>query len=274
MRNRAAMLGVAVALGLGLAGAPALAQTTPDNKDALKCQTGQSKTTAKFVGAKAKCAMKCLATQRKAAVPDYTGCQPPGYTDPATNACINDPVKGAEAKALAGIGKGCVKDCPDCYADDAPSNCPNGAGFVANAETQVDAVGPLAFCLEAAGITPTKEQAKCEDTVAKSLVKYVGSFGKAVSKCITSEFNGKIPAGSCTFSGTTVTDAKTQAALDKAQAKAIASIDKLCVTIPGNPPCYGPTLDSGQEWTDLVEGLLAGNSPATFCGSPSGAFLR
>jgi hypothetical protein len=183
-------------------------------------------------------------------------------------------VKGAEAKAQASIGKGCVKDCPDCYADDTPSNCPNGAGFVAAAETNVDATGPLVFCLEAGGMTPTKEQAKCEDGVAKALVKYVGSFGKAVSKCVTNEFNGKIPAGSCDFAGTTSPDAATQAALDKAQGKAIASIDKVCVTVPGNPPCYAPTLNSGQEWTDLVEGIVVGASPNTFCGSPSGAFLN
>jgi hypothetical protein len=264
-----------VALGLCLASSPVLAQTTPDNKDALKCQTGQSKTVAKFVSKKAKCGMKCLATARKTSGP-YTGCQPPGYTDPTTNACIFDPLKGAEAKALAGVAKGCAKDCPDCYADDVPSNCPDGAGFVANAETQVDTFGPLVFCLEAGGLTPTKEQAKCEDGVAKALVKFVSSFGKAVAKCVTNDFNGKIPDGSCTFSGTppTVPDAATQAALDKAQGKAVASIDKVCVTVPGNPPCYGPTLDSGQEWSNLVETVLAGASPGTYCGSPSGAFVN
>jgi hypothetical protein len=264
-----------VALGLCLMTNPASAQTTPDTKDALKCQSGQSKTTAKFVGAKAKCGMKCLSTARKAGGP-YTQCQPPGYTDPATNACIFDPVKGAEAKALSGIGKACANDCPDCYADDTPSNCPNGAGFVQEAENQVDAFGPLVFCLEAGGTTPTKEEAKCEDGVAKALVKYVGSFGKAVSKCVTNEFNSKIPAGSCDFNGSppTVPDAATQESLDKAQDKAIASIDKVCADVGANPSCYGAATDSGQDWTDLVKSVLAGNAPDTYCGSPSGAFLN
>jgi hypothetical protein len=259
-------------LGTCLAGA-ASAQTTPDNKDALKCQTGQSKATAKFVSSKAKCGMKCLKTARKTSGP-YTGCQAPGYTDPATNACIFDSLKGAEAKARASIGKACVNDCPDCYADDTPSNCPDGAGFVAAAEMNVDNFGPLVFCLENGGMTPTKEQAKCEDGVAKALVKYVGGFGKAVAKCVTNEFNGKIPAGSCDFTGTTSPDPATQEALDKAQAKAVASIDKVCVTVPGNPPCYSAALDSGQEWTNAVEAVLVGASPNTYCGSPSGAFLN
>src|SRR5262245_47309214 len=50
------MAGAVVALGL--MAFPALAQTTPDNKDALKCQTNQGKTTAKFVSSKAKCGQK------------------------------------------------------------------------------------------------------------------------------------------------------------------------------------------------------------------------
>jgi hypothetical protein len=271
MRKRSTKwLSGAVAFALCAAGAPAFAQTTPDTKDALKCQTGQSKATAKFVGAKAKCAQKCLSAARKTMGP-YTDCTPP-YGG-ATATCIQDPVKGAEAKARASIGKACAKDCPDCYANDTPSNCPNGAGFVATAEGNVDTVGPLVYCLENGGMTPTKEQGKCEDGVAKALTKYVGSFGKAVSKCVTNEFNGKIGAGSCTFTGTTVPDAATQAALDKAQGKAVGSIDKVCVPVPGNPPCYAANLNSGQEWTDFVEAILAGASPNTYCGSPSGAFL-
>ena len=271
MRTRATTMWVAATVGLGvcLAGAPVTAQTTPESEDALKCQTGQSKTTAKFVGAKSKCAQKCLTTARKTMGP-YTDCMPPYAGDAAT--CIHDSSKGAEAKALAGIGKGCAKGCPSCYADDTPSNCPNGAGFVATAENNVDAVSPLVYCLEAHGNTPTKDQAKCEDGVAKSLGKFFDSFGKCISSCVTDEFNGKSPSGSCTAGSPS--DAKTQKCLSKAVTKTSESIDKVCLETPGNPPCYSAGLDSGAEWTGLVRGILASASPATFCGSPSGAFLN
>lgn len=258
----------AVGLGVCLAGAPVTAQTTPVSKDALKCQTGQSSTTAKFVSAKTKCVQKCITTARKTAGP-YTECKAPYGGDTAT--CIRGAEKGAEAKALAGIGKACEKDCPDCYEADPPSNC--GAGFVADAEDQVDTLSPLVYCLEAHGNTPTKDQAKCEDGVAKSLGKFFDSFGKCISSCVTNEFNGKIPPGSCHAGSPS--DMKTSECLSKADSKASEAIDKVCVTTPGNPPCYSDVgLDSGAEWIGLVRGGLAAASPATFCGSPSRAFLH
>jgi hypothetical protein len=266
------MMWIAGAVGLGvcLAGAPVTAQTTPESKDELKCQTGQSSTTVKFVSAKSKCAQKCITTARKTAGP-YTECKPPYGGDTAT--CIRGAEKGAEAKALAGIGKACEKDCPDCYADDTPSsNCPNGAGFVAAAETQVDFLGPLVYCLEAGDTTPTKDQAKCEDGVAKNLTKFLGSFGKCIASCVTNEFNGKLPPDSCHAGSPS--DVKTSDCLAKAGTKASDAIDKVCVTTPGNPPCYSAVLDSGAEWIGLVRGVLAGASPGTFCGSPSVAFLN
>jgi hypothetical protein len=262
MRENIGGLTLAAALTAGLSlAAPAVAQTTPDNKDALKCQTNQAKNSEKFVGSKAKCAMKCLVAARKTSGP-YTACQPPGFTDPATNTCISN----AQAKASAAIAKGCANDCPDCYADDSPSNCPDGDGFIQNANNQVNAFGPLVFCLEAAGNTPTKEQAKCEDGVAKALVKYVAAFGKAVAKCVTNDFNAKIPDGACAFSGTTVPDPATQTALDTAQTKAIAAIDKVCASAGANPACYGTAFDTGQEWTNLVESVLAGAQGNSYCG--------
>ena len=261
-----------ICLGVCLAGAPVTAQTTPVSKDALKCQTGQSSTTAKFVSAKTKCVQKCITTARKTMGP-YGDCKPPYGGDTAT--CIEDRAKGAEAKALAGIGKACAKDCPDCYEADTPSNCPDGAGFVADAEAQVDTLGPLVYCLETdtPPTTPTTEQATCEDGVAKSLTKFLDSFGKCISSCVTNEFNGKIPADSCHASSPS--DTKTHECLSKAATKASESIDKVCVTTPGNPPCYSDVgLDSGAEWMGLVRGGLAAASPATFCGSPSRAFLN
>jgi hypothetical protein len=71
----------------------------------------------------------------------------------------------------------------------------------------------------------------------------------------------------------TVPDPATQLSLDKAKTKAEASIDKVCVTVPGNPPCY-VAFTNGEQWTDTVSAVLVGGSPATYCGSPSGAFLN
>ncbi len=259
--------GIALAAGaLCFVTSPVFAQVAPGNKDELKCETGQSKTSAKFVSSKAKCAMKCLSTARKTNGP-YTDCTPPYGGTTAT--CISDAItgKGAEQKAVAGITKGCTKDCPDCYADNTPSDCPGGTGFVASAETNVDTVGPAVFCLENTNMTPTKDQAKCEDGVAKALVKYVGSFGKAVSKCVTNAFNGKIGANQCVFAGMppTVPDPATQAAIDKAAGKTADSIDKVCADVPGaTPPCYA--LTTGTQLTGLITGILANTSPDSFCG--------
>src|SRR5262249_43032065 len=133
--------GIVLAAGaLCFVASPVFAQVPPDNKDKLKCETGQSKTTAKFVSSKAKCGMKCIATARKTMGP-YTDCTPPyGGT---TLACINT----AEGKAGAGITKGCTTDCPTCYADNTPSDCPGGQAFLNTAETNVDLVGPALLSL-------------------------------------------------------------------------------------------------------------------------------
>src|SRR5262249_56860283 len=92
--------GIVLAAGaLCFVASPVFAQVAPANKDQLKCETGQSKSTAKFVSSKSKCAMKCLATARKTMGP-YTDCTPP-YGG-ATALCISDATtgKGAEHKAM------------------------------------------------------------------------------------------------------------------------------------------------------------------------------
>src|SRR5262245_21746772 len=122
-RVKLASFAAAAAAGLCLAASPVLAQIPGQTKDELKCESTVGKTLSKFVGSKSKCVSKCFVTARKAGGP-FTGCfATPGqpYPDATTNTCITDPVKGAEAKARAGIVKGCMdapgKDkCPECYA--------------------------------------------------------------------------------------------------------------------------------------------------------------
>lgn len=56
-----------------------------------------------------------------------------------------------------------------------------------------------------------------------------------------------------------------------AGSKAVAAIDKVCDL--GEPDCYGPGLDSGNDWVALAEAAVDTTIVQTYCGSPSGAFL-
>jgi hypothetical protein len=259
-------MAVAVAAGLSLVISSAAAQSPPANKDQLKCQAGFAKNVTKFAVNKGKCAQKCLTKARKTSGP-YTGCKPPDYTDPETHACIFDPVKGVEAKASAKMAKGCVGDCPNCYAD--ISFC-DGVVLVTGVEMIVDDIGLQVYCREASDMTPTPQEAKCEDTVAKSLTKYLGTKAKCYQKCIEAEFKGKIPANSCV--APSPADIATQECIVKSGTKIVESIDKVCVTVPGNPPCYSPGM-TGADWAELGDVGVDGAAPLIFCGSPSGAFV-
>ena len=188
------------AASLGLAAVPVHAQIS---KDVLKCEDGTNSALAKFVGAKAKCAAKCIATQRKASPPAFAGCMGPAYTDPTTNACIMGSLKGAEAKGGAAIAKGCaaLASCPTCYTPQQCTDASGGNPFIQASETNVDAFGPLVYCVEAGnptGPAPSKDDAKCEDGISKALVKFVGAKGKCYQKCNDNLNKGKAAPGSCT----------------------------------------------------------------------------
>src|SRR5262249_55932847 len=90
----------------------------------------------KFVGAKAKCYDKCNANMNKGAIAPGS-CNPGAVTDPATQFCISDPLKGAEGKAAAAIDKVCANVAganPSCYG----TALDTGAEWVGLAEPQVD----------------------------------------------------------------------------------------------------------------------------------------
>jgi len=198
----------------------------------------------------------------------YTQCMPP-YSDPATQACINDPLKGATSKARAAIVKACALDCPECYTSQDPNLCTTGDPLVSNSNSQTDLFGPIINCLENGGTTPTKEQAKCEDGTVKALVKFIGSKSKCYTKCNQNMLKGKIAPNSC--DPPTPSDPATQLCifdpLKGAEAKGAAAIDKVCSAVAGAvPPCYGASLDTGQEWITLVEGAVDGNIPDIACG--------
>jgi hypothetical protein len=234
------------------------ALTPPAGKDELKCEAGTSKSLGKFAKTKSKCVQKCLNKGRKTDGP-YDDCRAPYGGD--TAACIASADKGAEAKARKSIGKACAKACPACY--EAGGNCPDGATFVAETEDQVDDADPLVHCLEAAGTTPTKAEAKCEDGVAKSLTTFAGAKAKCYDKCVDREFKGKIPAGSC--SARYPADAKTRECIQKAEDKARKGIDKSCEKAGAKPACYGGRDAAG--WTAVIENLVDAQAPFLYCNS-------
>jgi hypothetical protein len=269
-------LNIAVgAASLCLIAGSALAQFPPitdPTKDEAKCEQNAGKSLAKFTGAKAKCISKCFKAARKLGGP-YTACYPPFTLDPATDACIHDSLKGAEAKAGASIAKKCVNDCPECYDAQDTDICTDGTAtnpFVQDSESRIDIFPALVYCTEGAATTPTKDEAKCEDTVSKSLVKFTGAKTKCYLKCQKNELKGKIMAGTCT---PPATDPATIACIQKAEGKAAAGIDKKCeANLPtSKPACYGPLMGSG--WVGLVEPQVDAVTHNVACGSPSGAFL-
>ena len=271
------------ATGLCLLAASVPAQVTDPNKDEQKCEAGAGKAITKFVGSKSKCISKCFATQRKATTPDYTGCFPPAYADAATNLCIFDPLKGAEAKNTAAVAKACSVDCPECYS---AGQCA-GTQFTSETEGDIDApFGPgtgfpeLIYCKEngtgngVGGVTPTKDEAKCEDGVAKALVKFTGSKQKCYAKCYANFYKGKIPGGCNPALG--VSDPATAACIGDpvkgAEAKAKAAIVKACTVAV--PSCYtGGANGAATSFVGAVEAKVDQRTPEISCGSASGAFV-
>jgi len=298
-RLKVAFVASAAVGAMGLVGSSAFAQFPPPpgvTKDEVKCESGTGKALTKFVGVKSKCAQKCLANQRKALAPDYSVCQPPGYSDPATNTCIFDALKGAEAKAKAAIVKACSSDCPDgaaCSRYQGPTGaCATGNPFVSNSETQLDLFGPQVFCLESGHRepnpnvppqSPTKEEAKCEDGLSKALGKFVGAKSKCYDKCNQNAFKGKIDA-STNPCAPPASDPATQTCVTTATTKAVASLNKACFVAPAvAPSCYDngvivPGLlgrpNNAAGWVANVEAAVDATTPGVACGSPSGAFLQ
>ena len=236
----------------------ATALQTPALKDELKCEAGTSKALVKFVKAKGACIKKCLTKARKAGGP-YDECRAP-YGG-ATATCISDAKKGVEGKARKSIGKACEKACPTCYASS--GNCPDGDGFVAVTGDHVDDASPLIHCVEAAGGTPTKAEAKCEDGVAKSLIKLADAKTKCYDKCADQQFKGKLPSGSCNTGDPSDLDARECVA--KAESKAAESIDKPCDASSARPACYGGR--DGATWAAVIENLVDAQMPALYCSS-------
>jgi len=290
-RIRSVFVVAAAAAGLCLVAAPALAQPAGLTKDEAKCETSTGKALTKQVGALAKCGAKCISTARKAT-------PGPGQYDECFNAppasptglCQSDPVtgKGAKEKAAAAIIKACTdappKDkCPECYGT---ATCTSGDPFVSTTQTLTMLQGPSVYCTENGGTTPSKEVGKCEDGLGKTLTKWVGSLSKCYDKCNQQIVKGTLMVGDCDPpnpqtippSTTVPPDQATRDCLTKARDKTNAALDKACFVAPAQAPtCYDGTPtrpNNAANWTNLVETIVGGQTPAIACGSPSGAFLE
>jgi hypothetical protein len=268
---------LAAAASLVLSGT-AIATHDPDLTDAeFKCQGKVSKAGSKFVGAKAKCASKCVQTFRKN-VPgdgydDINDCYAPyGGT---TLACIADPLKGAEAKFALAIKKSCDPvtkpgaDCPECYSGGDCSDGGEAGDRVANVENQVDSFGPGVFCEQPGA---DDGETKCELNTAKTLAKLVGAINKCYDKCNSNMHKAIIGAGQC--NPPSPADGTTSTCITNARNKAILGVDKKCSVAGFIPDCAGTDdYPSGANWVNLVDIAIQGNVPGTYCGSPSGAFI-
>jgi hypothetical protein len=247
---------------------PARASHDPSiSDDESKCQIGTSLAIGKFVTSKAKCITKCEQGARK-----DPPLNPPGdCVTPfagATLACVQK----AEAKSVAMEQSKCAKDCPECYSG---SDCvADSQTRIAGAEEQVDLLATLVFCDDPGppgGDGLTSAEAKCQDTVAKTLSNFAKKKLNCYAKCRKDEHKGLTPPGTCL----PATQEKAVACIAKEETKAEFLIDKKCdATVNPSadaPECYAV---DGEGWVALVETAIDEGQPSLYCvDSPSAAFL-
>jgi hypothetical protein len=98
---------------------------TPPTKEELACEQNTAKSLVKLVGSINKCYDKCLSNERKSTIPPGS-CVAPSPTDPVTQACLGDPIKGVKTKAIASIDKKCALvgsiAIPDCDEANPPAD--------------------------------------------------------------------------------------------------------------------------------------------------------
>jgi len=263
--RRRALQAVTGAACLALMTGMAWAQHDPDlSKDEVKCQLGTSLATGKFITDKAKCLTKCEQGARKGqnsaadCVPPYAG---------TTASCVQN----AEGKAQGLEQSKCAKDCPECYTG---GDCTaDSVARTMGTEGQVDILRALVYCDDSgSGDGLTKGEAKCADTVAKTLSNFAKTKLNCLSKCRRDEDKLKVPVGAC---NPPPSDPKSSSCIQKATDKAVLLIDKQCDPAV-NPKAEAPECFAGQNgagWVALVESAVDGGDADLYCGSPSGAFL-
>src|SRR5262245_35308419 len=241
---------LAASLAIASVATPVLGQITGVTKQEHECESGAGAAFAKFIARQSRCVQTCIATARPPSGP-YADCYLP-YGG-ATATCVDDPALGAAAKAAATIVRKCAAGCPDCYG---AMVCATGDPFVPNVESAINLLASAVYCTETLGGTPTRAEARCEDVVSRTLVKFGAAKMRAYTDCFARAFVGKISTDDCF--PPEPNDAKTAARIMKAEAKAVAAIDASCSAGNANPACYTNVvgLDTGAEWVGAVEGQL------------------
>ena len=124
------------------------------------CEQNTAKTLAKLVATINKCYDKCNANMRKGTIPPGS-CNAPSPSDAATTACLSDPLKGAQAKAIAGVNKKCravgestkgandgTTAVPDCTT---PNDYPDGSAWVNLVTLAISGNVPGTYCSSPSG---------------------------------------------------------------------------------------------------------------------------
>lgn len=218
-----------------------------------KCQQATSKTTAKFLGLKNRCVLRCQGDARKGLVP-LNDCYPP-YGG-ATSSCVADPLKGVEAKATASISKICTVSgrCPACYSG---GDCTtHTADVVQTFEGAFDSFVPGIYCEPA-----TTATGKCMDATAKSLWKFYASREKCFDKCFSNEAKGIVAPNAC---NPPATDPVVTACAELVATRARASIDKACFLSTGAVPACWSSITASQ-WVQLMGIASDGFIPGIYC---------
>ena len=199
--------------------------------------------------------------QRKAGGP-YDECRAP-YGG-ATATCILDAKKGAEAKARKRIGKACEKACPTCY--DVRRQLPG------RRRLRGDDGGPRrrrrparSTASRPAARRRPRPQAKCEDGVAKSLIKFAGAKAKCYDKCVDQAVQGEDSRGQLHTGDPS--DADTQECIAKAEEQGGREHRqgvRGAVARSRRATAGATTAPSGSA---VIENLVDAQAPLVYCSS-------
>jgi hypothetical protein len=242
-----------------LTAAPVWAAPPGVTKPEFKCQIGVGTKMSTLITRKGVCVQRCLDQARLTSGP-YADCFAPYGGD--TLACISDPVLGVEARVRLAIGNKCSADCPECYPEH-DIGCTDGEPALSNVSGVLDPLATLIYCSEAAGNTPSKAEAKCENVVGKVTAKMIDARIECYETCYTKFFHDQLAYQDCA----SVFDPALVACIQRIEGKAIFKINAACAAAGGIPACHGG-LNSGAAWVGLTGGYIDGQVPYVACLDP------
>lgn len=226
--------------------------------DEAVCQTKADLAAWKFVASKTACLISCQRAVRKGEV-DPATCVPP-YPPGSTHGCI----QSKEGRANGRICRVCNPDAPECY----PGICSETTTELLTLvdEAYVGSFLPGIYCDDSTspdGLTAL--EGKCQDAVAKYLVKYAYGRAKCYAKCRLNEFKGVLAPGSCV---PPASDPVTLACIANLEPKAALRIDRYCNAPYDEPECDGNDYPNGSSWVTLMGLAVDGFEPTFYCETP------